>query len=361
MTTRTPHYSPFGSCIQELQYAYSDAGDTSKYRFGFNGEEFESDISGEGMVYDLGERFYDGRLCKMLSLDPLMSKYPMWSPYSYCGNSPISIVDLDGNGIDSGSKGANSSNSQGAPTASRITGTGNVVIMIADYSNPNEKIDTDRMNEQSGWDYIYANNIEEASEILKNSNVYGTDKLQVNQLVIQSHGAPGKGPKIAKNANDDKQSNTNLGDPSKSNGMIYIKSLLSSTASILFTACSTIQGYGKNEMAKNIARVYSKFLLEGTQRKMFMNFTQTDGTRNVKGSNLVWFNFDHQLVHQHENPKIGYWAGFYLFYFNSSGIWKKMNFHYKISVTSDGKIMMSVIKQIDIKGPDEKNGIKPKD
>ncbi len=69
-----------------------------KYRYSFNGEEGESDLYGEGMAYDLGERFYDTRLGKMLSLDPLMQKYPFWSPYSYAGNNPIKIIDLKGMG-----------------------------------------------------------------------------------------------------------------------------------------------------------------------------------------------------------------------------------------------------------------------
>jgi RHS repeat-associated protein len=94
------YYYAFGSCIQELQYAYSDAGDTSKYRFGFNGEESESDISGEGMIYDLGERFYDGRLGRMFSVDPLDAQYTWQSPYSYCYNTPIWIIDEKGMGGD---------------------------------------------------------------------------------------------------------------------------------------------------------------------------------------------------------------------------------------------------------------------
>ena len=37
--TSLPHYSPFGCSIQELQYAYINEGDTSKYRFGSNNQE----------------------------------------------------------------------------------------------------------------------------------------------------------------------------------------------------------------------------------------------------------------------------------------------------------------------------------
>lgn len=96
VTTAQMYYA-FGSAIKELTYAYSSGGDTSKYRYGFNGEEGESAL-GDGMVYDLGARFYDARLGRMFSLDPLMAKYPYWSPYSYCGNNPVLAVDMKGMG-----------------------------------------------------------------------------------------------------------------------------------------------------------------------------------------------------------------------------------------------------------------------
>ena len=37
-------YTTFGSSIPELQYAYSDGGDTSKYRFGFNTQERDAEL-----------------------------------------------------------------------------------------------------------------------------------------------------------------------------------------------------------------------------------------------------------------------------------------------------------------------------
>jgi RHS repeat-associated protein len=89
------HIPPFGSAINEMQYK-SDTG--GSYRYGFNGEELMNELSGDGMAYDLGERFYDGRLGKMFSLDPLSAQYPWQSPYAYCYNNPIWIVDVKGMG-----------------------------------------------------------------------------------------------------------------------------------------------------------------------------------------------------------------------------------------------------------------------
>lgn len=70
------------------------------YRYGFNGEELIDEQAGEGMVYDLGARFYDARLGRMFSLDQLMIEYPWQSPYTYCYNNPIWILDVKGMGGD---------------------------------------------------------------------------------------------------------------------------------------------------------------------------------------------------------------------------------------------------------------------
>ena len=44
-------------------------------------------------------RIYDPRLGKFLSVDPLSSKFPWWTPYAFAGNSPIEAIDLDGGEI----------------------------------------------------------------------------------------------------------------------------------------------------------------------------------------------------------------------------------------------------------------------
>jgi RHS repeat-associated protein len=83
---------PFGSGIKERAIGL--------YRYGFNGEEKMEELAGEGMSYDLGARFYDARLGKMFSIDPLASNYPWQSVYAYCYNNPIWIVDVKGMGGD---------------------------------------------------------------------------------------------------------------------------------------------------------------------------------------------------------------------------------------------------------------------
>jgi RHS repeat-associated protein len=66
------------------------------YRYGFNGKENDNEVKGEGNQQDYGMRIYDGRIGKFLSVDPLASEFPSWSPYSYGFNNPIFWTDPTG-------------------------------------------------------------------------------------------------------------------------------------------------------------------------------------------------------------------------------------------------------------------------
>ncbi|HSH65089.1 MAG TPA: RHS repeat-associated core domain-containing protein, partial [Bacteroidia bacterium] len=72
-------------------------GKNGSYRYGFNGKEKDDELKGGGNSYDFGARIYDPRLGRWLSTDPLQKKYPGESPYSFAGNSPIVLLDNDGN------------------------------------------------------------------------------------------------------------------------------------------------------------------------------------------------------------------------------------------------------------------------
>ncbi|MBU3661379.1 MAG: hypothetical protein FGM14_16035 [Flavobacteriales bacterium] len=66
------------------------------YRYGYTGKEDDNEISGNGNSYDFGNRQYDPRIGRWLSLDPLKAIYPSMSPYCYAGNTPIAAKDPDG-------------------------------------------------------------------------------------------------------------------------------------------------------------------------------------------------------------------------------------------------------------------------
>ena len=66
------------------------------YRYGFNGKENDNEVKGVGNQQDYGMRFYDPRVGRFLSVDPLTKSYPWYTPYQFAGNDVIRNSDLDG-------------------------------------------------------------------------------------------------------------------------------------------------------------------------------------------------------------------------------------------------------------------------
>jgi RHS repeat-associated protein len=87
-----------GEAVQHLQYLpfgepYVDQRTTGwQARHTFSGKERDEET---GYSY-FGARYYDSDLSVWLSVDPMASKYPSLSPYVYCMNNPIRLVDPNG-------------------------------------------------------------------------------------------------------------------------------------------------------------------------------------------------------------------------------------------------------------------------
>jgi RHS repeat-associated protein len=82
-------YSPFGA---EL-----DGRTTSgTYRLGFQAQEMDDEIKGEGNSVNYKFRMHDPRLGRFFSVDPLSYKYPHNSPYAFSENRLIDGVELEG-------------------------------------------------------------------------------------------------------------------------------------------------------------------------------------------------------------------------------------------------------------------------
>jgi RHS repeat-associated protein len=64
------------------------------YRFAFNGQEGDDEVSGNGNVYDYGARMYNSRMGRWFSTDPVIK--PFASPYLFGNNAPTVFIDPDG-------------------------------------------------------------------------------------------------------------------------------------------------------------------------------------------------------------------------------------------------------------------------
>lgn len=77
-------------------FSFSGKEDVSAYVYGFQGQEKDDEIKGEGNSINFTHRMYDPRLGRMLSIDPLGKLFPWWTPYQFAGNSPIAARDMEG-------------------------------------------------------------------------------------------------------------------------------------------------------------------------------------------------------------------------------------------------------------------------
>lgn len=65
-------------------------------KFGFQGQESEDELYGEGNASFFKYRISDNRLGRFFAIDPLAAKYPHNSPYAFSENRVIDGVELEG-------------------------------------------------------------------------------------------------------------------------------------------------------------------------------------------------------------------------------------------------------------------------
>ena len=66
------------------------------YRYGFQGQEKDDEIKGEGNSLNYEFRMHDPRVGRFFSMDPLTANYPYYSPYQFSGNRVIDMIELEG-------------------------------------------------------------------------------------------------------------------------------------------------------------------------------------------------------------------------------------------------------------------------
>lgn len=81
-----------GVSLNLIEYATNQNFNNTSTRFTFSAKEKDQET---GFSY-FGSRYYSSDLSIWLSVDPMASKYPSLSPYVYCANNPIKLVDPNG-------------------------------------------------------------------------------------------------------------------------------------------------------------------------------------------------------------------------------------------------------------------------
>ncbi len=99
----------------DLERIYYQCNSTWNAPYTFSGKEKDVET---GYGY-FGARYYDSDLSIWLSVDPMSDKYPSMSPYNYCANNPVILVDPDGREINTDFKDKK----------------GNIIIHVEDGSN----------------------------------------------------------------------------------------------------------------------------------------------------------------------------------------------------------------------------------
>ena len=84
-------FDPFGMIIPGRN---ESAG--SDYRYGFQGQEMDDEIKGEGNSVNYKYRMHDPRVGRFFAVDPLAAKYPHNSVYAFSENMVIHKIELEG-------------------------------------------------------------------------------------------------------------------------------------------------------------------------------------------------------------------------------------------------------------------------
>ncbi|WP_452601292.1 3-coathanger stack domain-containing protein [Pontimicrobium sp. MEBiC06410] len=83
-------YYPFGMLMPNRH------GSSDSYRYGFQGQEKDDEIKGEGNSLNYTFRMHDPRVGRFFTPDPMEKAYPYYSPYQFSGNRLIDMVELEG-------------------------------------------------------------------------------------------------------------------------------------------------------------------------------------------------------------------------------------------------------------------------
>ena len=105
------HYYPFGTpyadpstilnaSLQPYKYNFSIERGKRKPACSSEREKNRPEVNGKELDrmhglewYDYGARIYEPGICRFMTMDPLCEKYYNISPYAYCANNPVNLID----------------------------------------------------------------------------------------------------------------------------------------------------------------------------------------------------------------------------------------------------------------------------
>ena len=73
-------------------------GSSDRYRYGFQGQEKDDELKGEGNSLNYTFRMHDPRMGRFFAVDPLARSYPWNSPYAFSENRVIDGIGERGRG-----------------------------------------------------------------------------------------------------------------------------------------------------------------------------------------------------------------------------------------------------------------------
>lgn len=71
-------------------------GNSTAYRYGFQGQEMDNELKGEGNSLNYTFRMHDPRVGRFFAVDPLSPKYPWNSSYAFSENNVMDAIELEG-------------------------------------------------------------------------------------------------------------------------------------------------------------------------------------------------------------------------------------------------------------------------
>ncbi|MBO2525266.1 MAG: hypothetical protein CW341_06165 [Bacteroidetes bacterium] len=109
-----------------------------------------------GLSY-FGARYYSSDLSIWLSVDPMSDKYPSLSPYVYCANNPIKLVDPNGEEVyefDENGKYIRTSGAQGSPDQIAIRQKDGSLKLSQEYEHGTIKLGLNGNVKQEKGNYV---------------------------------------------------------------------------------------------------------------------------------------------------------------------------------------------------------------